>query len=176
MTRPGVPRVRPAAGVVAALVIVVIGGCTLLPASFGGLGGRPSPRDPVATGRMTRVELGAREAAWRGSGIESYDWFVAYLCECGVSNPVAIVVQQGRVISEQDGNGEFGTLTGFPLTVDDLFTRARATLDGGGTVSAGWDARGVPTSITFDPEPLAIDDELTVRVNELTVTGQPGPS
>ena len=53
-------------------------------------------------------------------------------------------------------------------TVDDLYTMAASTIAEGGTIHATWGDGGIPVSITFDPIPKAIDDELGITVMSVT--------
>jgi hypothetical protein len=63
------------------------------------------------------------------------------------------------------------SIEGFPLTIDEVFDEAAATLEGGGSVTATWGAGGLPTQLSLDRVPEAVDDELGISI--LSVT--PGP-
>ena len=132
----------------------------------------PAPPDPQtnALAQAQRARLRAALAAWGASGIDSYTWKLAVLCECSPSGPIEVTVVDGaptRVVT-QTGEANLDDLAGFPLTVDAVLQEAIDAIDGGGTVEVEWgDQAGVPKSMTIDRMPRAIDDELILEVTGL---------
>jgi Family of unknown function (DUF6174) len=160
------------------LVAANVAGCSLLPPPFGEAPATPPAAVPI-DGGLTRAELAAHEAAWRATGIDTYRLTLSFMCECGIGSPLQVVVWDGAVMDVRDAAGDPASAPGIALTVDGLLERARTTIDGGGTVRATWDkVTGVPTSMTFDPIPQAIDDELHVTVDDFAPvsTPEPGPT
>jgi hypothetical protein len=149
-------------------LVLFLAGCGLLPWGLGGPGG-PASSGPV----VGDPSLPAHLAAWRAAGTTSYQWDVSFGCECMLSGPVRITVVDGKA-TEVRTPGRLVPLddvTGFPLTIDDLYAKAQAAIDGGGTVSAEWGsipgwqgAAAIPSKLLIDPIKDAIDDELSVSV------------
>ena len=140
-------------------------GCSLLPAPLnGGPITQPSPIGALP------ADLAAQREAWTASGIRDYTWAFQLGCECGISGQYTITVVNGQATEiEQPPRIEPGVA--LPVeSVDDLYAKAAETLADGGQVHATWGAGGVPTTITFDPIPNAIDAELSVSVGSLTPT------
>ena len=86
---------------------------------------------------------------------------------CELSGPLEITVVDGaptKVVGQQ-GEVDLADLAGFPLTVDAVLQEGIDAIDKGGRVDVEWSARqGVPSSITIDRMPRAIDDELILEV------------
>jgi hypothetical protein len=168
---------------------VALAACSLLPPPFGTMPGTipgAVPASPAPTG-TTRDEIATQRARWRATGIDSYRWTISYMCECGLPSPIQVTVADGTVMAVTDANGRvpIASLSFVPLTVEAMYEKARLTLDHGGIVTAEWNPiTGRPISITFDPLPQAIDDELMVSVGSFqpmpelgpSTTPEPGPS
>ncbi len=167
-----------------------IAGCSLLPAPFGNLPASPGPGDVLSSPGPGDVlsspgpdtgpaaDLEAHEARWRASGIDSYELLISFACFCPATGAVRVTVAAGQVTSAVpvDRTLRHVDLSYYPLTIDAIYERARATIAGGGKVDLLYDeVTGVPTTIAFDPVPQAIDDELEVSV-ESFAPATPGPS
>jgi uncharacterized protein DUF6174 len=146
--------------VFAAVAVVALGGCSLLPRLE-----TPVPTLVPPTPGPTvdpASALGQAQTAWAAAGITSYTWTIGYSCECAgallkvtVVDGVATKVQSlQKVLNKAD-------LQGWPLTVDDVLAKAASAVDGGGAVRGTYDANGVPTQLTMDFQLNAIDDELS---------------
>jgi hypothetical protein len=148
------PR-RIAALLAVALVAVAVAGCSLLRLP------NPSPVAPPD------AELAAHHQAWMSRGIASYAWTISFGCECAINGPVEVTVTGGvATAATMDGRPvPLAQVSAFPLTVDAVYAKARAALDGGGTITPAWGSGGLPTAILIDPIPNAVDDELSVTVN-----------
>jgi Family of unknown function (DUF6174) len=179
--RPGL-RNRPAASALIAATLSAsmalgIAGCSLLsvPAS-------PGPGDvPASPGPNggPAADLATHEARWRATGIDSYELLISFSCYfCSTPGAVRVSVVDGQVTAAVPADRALRhvDLSHYPLTIDAVYERARATLAGGGKVDVLYDeATGVPTTIAFDPVPQAIDDELEVSV-ESFAPATPDPS
>lgn len=86
------------------------------------------------------------------------------------AGPIRVDVVDGRPtdVSYPDAMTE-QILPQIPMvTVEDFFDRARSVLASGGMVEAEFDeAYGYPLTMTFDPIPNAIDDEMSVVVRSV---------
>ncbi|HEX5827319.1 MAG TPA: DUF6174 domain-containing protein, partial [Candidatus Limnocylindrales bacterium] len=133
--------------------------------------GQPSPAGPVVpSGRIGPADLAAARAAWEARGIDDYTWEVVFGCECLLNGSTVVRVADGVPV-EAANNGApiaIADIEGFPLTVEAVFDEARATLEGGGSVSASWDATGLPREMALDRVPEAVDDELGITVRSFT--------
>lgn len=137
---------------------LLLSGCSLLRL--------PTPSPAVA---RPDADLAAHRQAWTARGIDSYTWTLSFGCECMINGPVRVVVTGGVATAvTMDGKAvPLDQVQGFPLTVEALYAKAQAALDGGGSVTPTWGSGGLPTAMLIDPIPNAIDDELSVTVTAL---------
>jgi hypothetical protein len=151
--------VRRALPFLAACLALFLVGCSLLPREL------TAPATPRAE---LPAELAAQRDMWLRGGPGDYTWVIEYGCECGLSGEYTITVVDGQV-TEMEWPPRIEPGMELPVqTVDDVYTRAAETIADGGEIHATWGNGGVPTTITFDPVPNAIDDELSVSVTSLT--------
>jgi hypothetical protein len=154
-------RALPFLGVCLALFVV---GCSLLPAP---LHGAPTPA--VEAGGELPPAIQAQLRTWTASGIRDYTWVIQYGCECGFNGEFTVTVVDGQVTEVGWPPRIEAGIGDLPVgTVEELYARAASTIGEGGEVRAAWGDGGIPTSITFDPIPNAIDDELSVTVVSFT--------
>jgi hypothetical protein len=94
---------------------------------------------------------------WRSRGSASYLVTETVTCFCpGTSEPVSVSVNQGRPGPQPTGRPA-------ALTVDQLF--AKITANRTGQFVAAYDADfGYPVYVRIDPDPEAIDDEITYEL------------
>ncbi|CAM2009100.1 DUF6174 domain-containing protein [Acanthopleuribacter pedis] len=128
--------------------------------------------DPWQEARERMVKSRAR---WQASGLtDSYTYVLDATCSCPEAAvlPARIAVRYGQIVSATDmSTGEaldprtFGDL----LTVDDVFNRAAAALDGSYTdiLLEYDDDLGYPTLIGLNPKRCLIDDETNYTISEL---------
>jgi hypothetical protein len=123
-----------------------------------------------------RTELDEGQDLFRSSVGENYaftfDFVSSVTAEAG---PISVEVVGGRVESATYPDAMTRQLLPkIPmLTVADFFERARSVLADGGLVEATLDrSYGYPTTMTFDPIPNAIDDEMSVRITSLDPTSE----
>jgi hypothetical protein len=143
----------------AACLALFVVGCSLLPAL---------PTPAVEAGGELPADLAARRDAWLRGGTADYTWVIQAGCECGLSGEYTVTVVDGQV-TEIGWPARIEPGVELPVkTVDDLYAKAAQTIAEGGEVHADWGDNGIPTTITFDPIPNAIDDELSVTVVSFT--------
>jgi hypothetical protein len=152
---------RPARVIVWLALMLIVTGCSLLPAPFDATGPGNLPPD-----------IAAAHQAWQASDIASYTMDVEFLCFCALTGAVTIDVRDGKVTSviQEGAKVDPARVTGFPLTIDAMYARIGAVIAQGGTVTAQFDPNGVPSRIELDPVPNAIDDELTIGVRQVVPT------
>ena len=143
----------------AACLALFLVGCSLLPVRL------TAPATPLAA---LPADLAAHRDGWLRGGARDYTWGFQLGCECGISGEYTVTVVDGQATEiQQPPRIEPGI--DLPVrTVDDLYAKAAETIAQGGEVHATWGDGGIPTSITFDPIPNAIDDELSVTVGSFT--------
>jgi hypothetical protein len=157
--------VRRAAPFLALCLALFLVGCSLLPAPLNG-----APLTQPGPAVALPADLAARRDTWLRLGPRDYTWVIQYGCECGLTGEFTITVVGGRATQIQ-WPPRFEPGVELPVTtVDDLYAMAASTIGEGGAVPASWGDGGVPTTITFDPVPNAIDDELSVTVVSFTPT------
>ena len=155
-------RRQPTALAIAALVALIVGGCSLLPSPA-----TPNPVNvPPATAASPTVDpsstLAQAQAAWAAAGIHDYTWVIGYSCECaGAMLQVTVVDGKPTQVKSLQKVLNSSDVTGYPLTVDALLEKAADGVRGGGTVRGTYDPNGVPTQLTIDFVPNAVDDELS---------------
>ena len=158
---------------------VLVAGCSLLPPALRPANPlEPSPvptlGSPTPVGAIDAQALDAARAAWDAAAIDDYRLDLGFLCMCAVPPRVIVEVVDG-VPTATDGDGnpiDPDKLAFTPVTVDQLFDQARRVLDNGGTVVATFDpTTGVPDRLDLDYAPMAIDDELTIVVNDFARAG-----
>jgi hypothetical protein len=159
------------------LVLVIgmfVAGCSLLPPALRSAipleaSPVPIPGSPTPVGAIDAQAIDAAHAAWDAAAIDDYRLDLGFLCMCAVPPRVIVEVVDG-VPTATDGDGnpiDPDKLAFTPVTVDQLFEQARRAMDNGGTVVATFDPlTGVPGRLDLDYAPMAIDDELTIVVNE----------
>ena len=154
------PRLLP----LLAAAALVLAGCGYVNNPF------PPPAQPAVD--PAADPIAAHLDAWRASGIDSYTWQVEFLCECGLSGLRQITVVDGVVTEVRTPTAvvPLDQLEEAPLTVDAVLEAAvEASRVEGATITGRWadDSNGVPTTLTIDPDPQTLDDELSLRVVRL---------
>jgi len=147
----------------AACLALFVVGCSLLPAPLNGAPAtQPSPQVALP------ADLAARRDAWLRLGPVDYTWVIQMGCECGLNGEYTITVVDGQV-TEIGWPPRMEPGVELPVkTVDDLYAKAAETIAEGGEVHADRGDGGIPTTITYDPVPNAIDDELSLTVKSFT--------
>jgi len=95
--------------------------------------------------------------AWDVKDIDDYTTTVRLTCFCPEIPAVRTVVRDGEVRRVTRGGRRLALRRGHSM--DDLFLMIRDAHETADRVEVTYTARGVPKSITIDPEKLAIDEE-----------------
>jgi hypothetical protein len=152
-------ELRRAAPFLAFALALLVTGCALLP-------GSPGSADPTG---MTELVVAGR--TWRAANVGDYRLEVRFSCECAMSGVARIDIDDGQV-ADAGVNGvplPPDLWQAFPLTVPAMFDQASLAIERGGTAIGEYDrTTGVPISLTIDPEPRAIDDELMIQIDSFT--------
>ena len=131
----------------------------------------PTPGPAALVSPLPPFDLGAQlrpaQAAWATTGSTRYTWEISFACECrGMELRVTVVDGAVTRVRAPDRELARSDVEGFPLTVDALLQRAIDATSAGGSVQGEWsDTTGVPTWMSIDPDPHAVDDELSVTVS-----------
>jgi uncharacterized protein DUF6174 len=119
------------------------------------------------------ADLEEARRTWRRQGIASYSFKVSQLCFCGpdVRGTLAVVVEQGRVVSvtDEETGAPRTPHPVVPLTVEALFAKVEDAIDRDAhQIEVRYDPRlGYPLEIAIDFIELAIDDEVTYTASDL---------
>ncbi|RJP48212.1 MAG: hypothetical protein C4583_14715 [Anaerolineaceae bacterium] len=116
----------------------------------------------------TKSELDQNRARWDSAGVTHYTFQLTVSCFCPFAEimPITVEVQDGKIVSMRDVNGEAveGESRQYieeAATVEGLFTIAEENLANADQVEVTYDAQyGFPTSIVVDRIKMAIDDEI----------------
>lgn len=121
-------------------------------------------------------ELAQKRDQWKAQGINHYRFDLTLSCFCpfGEVNPVAIEVLDGKIVSMTGADGKalsdpFRSRFEEAGTVEALFDLAETYFKSADKVEVAYDAEyGFPVSIAVDQIELAMDDEITYRVENFT--------
>ncbi len=110
----------------------------------------------------------AREQ-WRDAGGETYSYVLEMACQVCSSEPVAIAVEDGELVSPlPDAYVDEDGVTA-PGLFDDV-ERHLGQLEPGGYVDVSYDAEtGLPESFDADPKPNTVDEEQRFTVTEIDI-------
>ena len=119
-----------------------------------------------------KSELGKQQAQWDAQGVTHYRYQLTISCFCPFMDimPVTVEVQDGKVLSLTDVNGqplgdEFRATFEEAATVDGLFALAAGAVNNADKVSIVYDSKfGFPSAIEIDWIEMAIDDEISYYV------------
>lgn len=118
--------------------------------------------DPFETTASDDPELVAAWEAWDRKNIDDYVTTVALSCFCPEIPVVRTVVRDGEVRKVMQGGRRLAHRRGHSM--DQLFAMIREAHATADRVEVTYTPRGVPKSITIDPEELAIDEESYYKV------------
>ena len=112
------------------------------------------PFEPAAT---DDPELVAAWQAWEAKDVDDYATTVRLTCFCPEIPAVRTVVRDGEVRKVTQGGRRLALRRGHSM--DQLFRMIRDAHATADRVEVTYTPRGVPKSITIDPEKLAVDEE-----------------
>ena len=110
--------------------------------------------DPATTDDPALVKAWT---AWDDKGIDDYTTTVTLTCFCPEIPAVRTVVRDGKVRKVTQGGRRLALRKGHSM--DQLFAMIREAQDTADSVEVTYTSRGVPKSITVDPEEMATDEE-----------------
>lgn len=122
---------------------------TSVPAAAHAQGFEPAPTDDP--------ELVAAWQDWEAKGIDDYTTTVKLSCFCPTIPAIRTVVRDGEVRKVTQGDKRLAHRKGHSM--DQLFEMVREAHATADHVEVTYTPRGVPKSITIDPEELAADEE-----------------
>jgi len=102
-------------------------------------------------------ELVAAWQAWDNKDIDDYTTTVSLHCFCPDIPVIRTVVREGELRKVTQGGRRLAHRRGYSM--DQLFEMIREAHATADRVEVTYTPRGVPKSITIDPEELAIDEE-----------------
>ncbi len=121
-------------------------------------------------------ELTHNRQVWQSLSATSYRFTLVKSCECiaGFIGPVEITVDNGAMVSVRPlYPGRTVTPDQWPAfeTVESLFSRLDDAIRGHAyRYDVRYDAaRGFPRSVALDPDAQMVDDEVSIRVDSLTI-------
>ncbi len=122
-----------------------------------------------AAAPLEQADLLLNQAQWTSSGIQSYRFTLQRSCFCSLNNtPVVIEVRNGVPLSIKKPSGDSVDPTPFATydTIEEIFARVQSVLDTPrGVAKVTYNALlGYPVTVTLDPLPDAVDDELALEV------------
>ncbi|PUA81597.1 DUF6174 domain-containing protein [Nocardioides currus] len=95
--------------------------------------------------------------AWEKKGIDDYTTTVRLSCFCPQAPGVRTVVRDGETRTVTQGTRTLGDGKGWSM--DQLFAMLREGYETADRVEVTYTPRGIPKSITIDPEKSATDEE-----------------
>jgi hypothetical protein len=124
-----------------------------------------------------KSDLAKNRDKWASSGVSHYRFELTISCFCPFAEimPITVEVQDGRIISMMDVNGEavegeFRQYIEEAATVEGLFAVAEENIANADEVEVTYDAQyGFPASIVVDRIKLAVDDEISYYVGAFKV-------
>jgi len=127
----------------------------------------PRPVDLFVPGIDEDPELAAAWQDWQATGLDDYVVSVRLSCFCPPSPAVRTVVRDDAIVRVT--RGERRLRPGRGWSMDGLFLMLREALVDADSVDVRFTPRGVPKSITVDPERTVADDETyyTVALSRL---------
>lgn len=125
----------------------------------------------------TKSELDQNRARWDSAGVAHYTFKLTVSCFCPFAEimPITVEVQDGKIVSMRDVNGEavegeFRQYIEEAATVEGLFTVAEENLANADQAEVTYDAQyGFPASITVDRIKMAVDDEISYYVRAFQI-------
>jgi hypothetical protein len=153
------------------VIAVVMGVLVLAAAACAVTSGAPM-------GYMQLRTLNSQAARWQAQNVTSYEMKVHIGCFCPFYDrmPLTVEVRDGQVVSVVDSQGQ-PVATDDPIrmygneqlmTIDGVFDYAREAIRNADETKITYDAAlGFPLTLSIDRIKLAMDDELSVTINDV---------
>lgn len=117
----------------------------------------PQPVQPFVPGIDEQPELAGAWQDWQSRGIDDYVLTVRLSCFCVPADAVRTVIRHDSIRRVTQGDRQLRPGRGHSM--DELFTMLREASVDADRVEVGYTRRGVPASITIDPDEMAADEE-----------------
>ena len=140
---------------IAALLPLTIG--AVAAPAVAAVGADPQPVQPFVPGLDEDPDLSSAWQRWQARDIHDYVITVRRSCFCVPTDAVRTVVRDDTTRRVTRGERTLPARRGY--SVDELFTLVRSASADADRVDVDWTRRGVPTSITIDPDEMAADEE-----------------
>jgi hypothetical protein len=124
----------------------------------------------IAGTEQSLATLRQQRDRWRAAAPSRYRVEQQQICFCELTG-VRVVEVAGNVLTQawDRSTGRESEVAAWDLTVDQLFDRAIAVVESGGSVWGAFDAAyGYPRDMYLDPLPTMVDDETNYRLATLT--------
>jgi len=108
-------------------------------------------------------QLAQAATSWAQRHIDDYTLSVRRICYCPRGPRVVTVVRDGRVRRVTQGDKVLRLRRG--TTMPQLYRLVRNAHESADWLEVAYTARGVPSSISIDPDRLAVDEEVTYHVS-----------
>ena len=117
----------------------------------------PQPVKPFVPGINDDPELSSAWQRWQAKDLDDYVITVRLSCFCVPTDAVRTVIRNDRTIRVTQGERRLSASRGWSM--DELFTMIREAHAEADRVEVDFTRRGVPKSITIDPDERAADEE-----------------
>ncbi len=123
------------------------------------------PVDPQIADGTEQAQLDAARQRWQLAGINDYHFNIERVCFClpAFRGPVAIVVRDGVPLAPPAEFQNVATVPRLHAVVQKAINDRVERLD------VGYDARGVPVSISIDVSKMIADEETVYHITDFTV-------
>lgn len=113
--------------------------------------------------------LAAAAELWERAGIDDYRFTIVRGCFCPADGPSDVTVRDGVVTEVRRGGVPIdpAELPGVPLTIPAVFDLLRGLRPEAEFVATYDPETGVPTDVSVDPIPNAIDDEFGLTITNV---------
>lgn len=127
----------------------------------------PQPVTPFVPGIDDDPDLAGAWQRWQSRGIDDYVLTVRLSCFCVPTDAVRTVVRNDSIRRVTQGHTQLRPGRGHSM--DELFTMIREASVDADRVEVDYTRRGVPVSLTIDPDEMMADEETyyTVRLSRL---------
>ena len=127
----------------------------------------PQPVQPFVPGTNEESTLSKAWQRWQATGIDDYVISVRLSCFCVPTDPVRTVIRNDTTRRVTQGERRLAPRRGWSM--DELFSLVRSAGVEADRVEVEWTRRGVPASITIDPDLDAADEETYYAVSVVRI-------
>lgn len=127
------------------------------------VGADPLPVDPFVPGIDEDPTVTKAWQRWQAKEIDDYVITVRLTCYCPLTPAVRTVVRDDEIRRVTRGEKRLGPALGYSM--DEMYVRIREAMPHADRVEVDWTRRGVPRTITIDPDLGAADEETYFSVS-----------